>query len=168
VSLILPHINYGYVVFSTFDSVSQRRLNVAFNSCLRYVHDVARREHVSHLVPTIIGVSLATHLRIHHLTFLFKVLHIRHPCYLSFRFFGTAHTRSLIVTHHRSLAMGHSFTMGACGLWNSLPHRIKNECILSALWDWIFYLGFTELLILIAYFCCVFALIFGDVGMDQP
>jgi hypothetical protein len=64
VSLIMHHINYGNVVFSTVDSASQRRLNVAFNSCLRYVHDISRREHVSHLVPTIIGVSLATHLKV--------------------------------------------------------------------------------------------------------
>jgi hypothetical protein len=55
-----PHINYGNVVFSTVDSASQMQLNVAINSCLRYVHDIPRREHVSHLVPTIIGVSLAT------------------------------------------------------------------------------------------------------------
>jgi hypothetical protein len=72
---IMRHITYGNVVFSTVDSTSQRRLNVAFNSCLRYVHDIPRREHVSHLVPTIIGVSLATHLRIHLLMFLLKVLH---------------------------------------------------------------------------------------------
>jgi hypothetical protein len=113
---VTGNINYGNVVFSTVDSASQRRLNVAFNSC--------RREHVSHLVLTIIGDSLATHL-----TFLFKVLHIRHPCYLFtlFHFASSARTRNLIVTPHRSLAMGYSFTVGACGLWNSLPHRIKNE-----------------------------------------
>jgi hypothetical protein len=85
VSLILimsHHINCGNVVFSTVDSVSQRRLNVAYNSYLRYVHDIPCWEYVSHLVPTIISVSLATHLKIHLLTFLFKILHIRHPCYL--------------------------------------------------------------------------------------
>jgi hypothetical protein len=82
VSLIVPHINNGNVVFSTVDSASKRRLNVTFNSCLRYVHAIPRREHVSHLVPIIIGGSLATHLKIHLLTFLFKVVHIRHPCYL--------------------------------------------------------------------------------------
>jgi hypothetical protein len=129
VSLVIPHINYGNVVLSIVDSASQRRLNVAFNSCLRYVHDIPRREHVSHLAPTIISVSLATHLKIHLLTLLFKVLHIRHPCYLFtlFHFASLACTRNLIVTPHRSLAMGHSFTVGACGLWISLPRRIKNK-----------------------------------------
>jgi hypothetical protein len=77
VSLIMPHINNGNVVLSTNTT---SRLNVVFNSCLRYVYDILRGEHVSHLEPTIIGVLLAIHLRIHLLTFLFKVLHIRHPC----------------------------------------------------------------------------------------
>jgi hypothetical protein len=115
-------MNYGNVVFSTVDSASQRQLNVAFNSCLHYVHDILRQEHVSHLVPTIIGVLLATHLRIHHLTFLIKVLHIRHPCYLFtlFHFTSSARTRNLIVTPHRSLAMGHTFAVVACGLWNNV------------------------------------------------
>jgi hypothetical protein len=90
VSLIMPHINYGNVVFSAVDSALQRRLTVTFNSCLRYVHDIPRREHVSHLVPTIIGVSLATHLRIHLLMFLFKVLH---PCYfLTLFHFASVHS----------------------------------------------------------------------------
>jgi hypothetical protein len=130
-SLIMPDINYGNVVFSTVGSASQRRLNVAFNSSLRYVHDIPRQEHVSHLVPTIIGVSLVTNLRIHLLTFLFKVLHTRLPCYLFtlFHFTSSARTRNLIVTPHRALAMGHSFTVGTCGLWNFHPHWIF-------FWDW--------------------------------
>jgi hypothetical protein len=99
------------------------------------VNDILRREHVSHLVPTTTVVSLATYLRIHILTFWFKVLHIRHPCYLLtlFHFASSAGSWNLIVTPHRSPAMGHSFTVGACGLWISFPNRIKNE---RALWDW--------------------------------
>jgi hypothetical protein len=42
VSLVMPHINYGNVLFSTVDSASQRRLNDAFNSYLRYVHDMVK------------------------------------------------------------------------------------------------------------------------------
>jgi hypothetical protein len=47
VSLILPHIHYSNVVFSTVDSASHSVDFVAFNACLRYVHDISRREHVS-------------------------------------------------------------------------------------------------------------------------
>jgi hypothetical protein len=115
VSLIMPHINYGNVVLST-NTTSQ--LNVAFNSCLRYVHDISCQEHISHLVPTIIGVSLVTHLRINLLRFLFKFLHIRHPCYLVtlYHFASSTRVRHLIVTPHRFLDMSHSCSVGACGL----------------------------------------------------
>jgi hypothetical protein len=94
---------------------------------VRYVHDIPRRKHVSHLVSTNIGVSLATPLRIPLLTFLFEVLHYQHQCYLFtlFHFASSTSTRNITVIPHRSLAMGHS--IGACGLRNSLPHRIKNE-----------------------------------------
>jgi hypothetical protein len=111
VSLIMPNINYGHVVNSTVDSASQKRLSVTFNYFLCYINDISHWVHVSHLVPTTIGVSLA---RIHLLTTLFKVLHIRHPSYLFtlFHFAFSARTRNLIVTPHRSLAMGHSFTVG--------------------------------------------------------
>jgi hypothetical protein len=73
VPLIVPYYNYGNVVFSTVDAASQRRLNVAFVSCLHYVHKILQQKHASHLVPVIIAFSLETHLRIHLLTFLFKV-----------------------------------------------------------------------------------------------
>jgi hypothetical protein len=66
-----------------------------------------RREHVSHLVSIIFGVSLATHLKIRLLTFLFKVLQYGCLCYLLtfFHFTSSARTRNLFVTPHRSLAM---------------------------------------------------------------
>jgi DNA helicase TIP49 (TBP-interacting protein) len=34
-SLILPHVNYGNIVFADADSASQRRVGVAFKACLR-------------------------------------------------------------------------------------------------------------------------------------
>jgi hypothetical protein len=37
-SLILPHVNYDNIVFTGADSASQRRLGVAFEACLRYIH----------------------------------------------------------------------------------------------------------------------------------
>jgi hypothetical protein len=111
VPLIVPYYNYGNVLFSTVDATSKRRLNVAFVSCLHYVHKILRQKHASHLVPIIIAFSLETLLRIHLLTFLFKV-HL----FTLFHFTFSTRTRNLIVTPHRSFAMGYSFTMGACGL----------------------------------------------------
>jgi hypothetical protein len=93
VSFIMPHIGYGGIVYAGGDAASQRRLNMAFS--LRYIKSLRRLDHVSRYD------------RIQLLSFLYKVLHVRHPCYLFslFRFASSARTRNLVVPAHLSLAM---------------------------------------------------------------
>jgi hypothetical protein len=76
-------------------------------------------------MPTFISDPLVTHLRV-----------IRLPCYLFtlFHFASSARTKNLIVTPNRSLAMGHSFTVGACGILFHIGLRLST--LLGALWDW--------------------------------
>jgi hypothetical protein len=62
-------------VYAGVDAASQRRLNMIFKGCLRYIHSLRRLDHVFHLKSSAL---LAT---IQHLSFLYKVLHVRHPCY---------------------------------------------------------------------------------------
>jgi hypothetical protein len=120
-----------------------------------------------HLVPTIIGVSLATDLRIHILTFLFKVLHVR-PCYL-FTLFHFASHRSLPI-HSR---LGHVgcrilFHIGLkiSALWGALWVRTYFTWLLVTicyfLRDWIFFSsGIYWAFIPYCMFFCVFALSTG-------
>jgi hypothetical protein len=58
VSFILPHVNYGNIVFTSADSVSQRRLGLASKACLRYKHMKRRLDHVTHLESNVTGTSL--------------------------------------------------------------------------------------------------------------
>jgi hypothetical protein len=69
-SLILPHVNYGNIVFT--DSTSQRRLGIALKACLRYIHIRRRLDHFSHLKSTVTGTLLVANARI--LSFLYKIL----------------------------------------------------------------------------------------------
>jgi hypothetical protein len=73
------------------------------------------------------GASLADYARIQLLSFLHKVMHFRHPCYLFslFRFASFARTRNLVAPAHRSLAMSQSFVVLGCRTWNVLPYGIK-------------------------------------------
>jgi hypothetical protein len=50
VSLIMPNIGYGGIVYAGTDAASQQKLNIAFKACLRYIHSLRRLDHVSHLV----------------------------------------------------------------------------------------------------------------------
>jgi hypothetical protein len=126
-SLIMPHIGYGGVVYAGADAASQQRLHVAFRACLRYIHCLRRRDHVSHLETSVTGLSLSDYFRVRLISFLFKALHTRHPSYLFslFHFASSARTRNLVVPSHRSLAMARSFVVLGCRAWNSLPHDLK-------------------------------------------
>jgi hypothetical protein len=77
---------------------------MAFRACLRYIHSLRRLDHVSHLETSVMGASLADNARILLLSFIYKVLHVRHPCYLFslFRFASSAPTSNLVVSAHRS------------------------------------------------------------------
>jgi hypothetical protein len=62
VSLImpqLPHIGYGGTVYASAGAALQRRLEMAFRACLRYIHS-----HVFHLKTSVVGASLADYARI--------------------------------------------------------------------------------------------------------
>jgi hypothetical protein len=126
-SLILPHVNYGNIVFTGADSASQRRLGIAFKACLRYIHMKRRLDHVSHLESTVTGTVLVDNASIQLLLFLYKILYVRHPSYLFslFHFASSARTRNLTVPPHRTLAMSQSFVVLGCRAWNSLPHDVK-------------------------------------------
>jgi hypothetical protein len=126
VSLIMPNIGYGGIVYAGTDAASQQKLNIAFKACLRYIHSLRRLDHVSHLV-CYESAQLADFARIQLLSFLYKVLHVRHPCYLFllFRFASSVRTKNWVVPAHRSPAMSQSFVVLGCGLWNALPHAMK-------------------------------------------
>jgi hypothetical protein len=110
--LLCLSLDIGGIVYAG-DAASPRRLNMAFKACLRYIHSMRRLNHVSHLETSVMGASLADYARIQLLSFLYKVLHVRHPCYLFplFRFDLSARTRNLVVPAHRSLAMSQSFVV---------------------------------------------------------
>jgi hypothetical protein len=98
-------------MFTGADSATQRWLGVAFKACLRYIHMRRRLDHVSHLESTVMDNA-----RINFLSFLYKILHVRHPSYLFslFHFAPSARTGNLIFPPHRTLGMSQSFLVLGC------------------------------------------------------
>jgi hypothetical protein len=58
-TLIMSHIGYGGIVYANADVASQPRLNMAFRSCLRYIHSLRRLDHVSYLETSVLSALLA-------------------------------------------------------------------------------------------------------------
>jgi hypothetical protein len=88
----------------------------SIKACLRYIHMRRRLDHVSHLESNVAGTLLVDNARIQFLSFLYKILHVRHPSYLFslFYFASTARTRNLTVPLLRTLAMSQSFVVLGC------------------------------------------------------
>jgi hypothetical protein len=42
---LITQIGYGGIVYAGADAASQRRLNMAFRACLRYIHPLRRLDH---------------------------------------------------------------------------------------------------------------------------
>jgi hypothetical protein len=61
------------------------------------------------------GATLGISARIQLLSFLYKVLHVRHSCCSLFHFASSARNRNLVVTPHWTLAMSKLFVVEACG-----------------------------------------------------
>jgi hypothetical protein len=69
------------------------------------------------------GATLGIIARTQLLAFFYKVLHVRHPCYLFslFHFASPARTRNLVAPAHQTLVMGQS-----CGMISLYFNSLKN------------------------------------------
>ena len=126
-SLIMPHISYGSVVYCCPDAASKEKLERVFRACIRYLHRLKRRDSVEELASTITGVELEVYLKMRLLLFLHKIIHIRHPSYIfsMIHFSSSQRTRGLVPPVHRRLVMDRSFSVKAVQAWNSLPNPLK-------------------------------------------
>jgi hypothetical protein len=105
------------VMLTGADFALQRRLEVAFKACLRYIHMKRQPDHVSHLESTVTGTLLVDNARVQLLSFSYKILYVRHPSYLfsMFHFASSARTGNLT--------------------WNP-PHIVRLLWV-SHLWYWV-------------------------------
>lgn len=126
-ALILPHFIYCCEIFNGCSVASKHRLRVCFNSAVRFIFSVQSRDHISHLVPRVIGTNLDTYLNYRSLVLLFKVIQNQGPSYLyeKITFGRSARTRTIIIPQFTSRVMDQSFIVRAARLWNNLPMPIK-------------------------------------------
>jgi hypothetical protein len=93
-------------VFTGADSASLRRLGVALQACLRYIHITRRLDHVLHLEWTVTGTLLVDNA-------MFATVII---CFLCFIF-------------------RKSFVVLGCRAWNFLPHNMKRLPMQGCPWE---------------------------------
>lgn len=139
ISLVVPHFLYCDSLFSECSAQCKRRLEVCFNSCVRFIYGLRKYDSIGNKVMCIFGYSLFDYYNVRLARIVFKILLHGQPFYL-FRHFHYAHstrTRTLLMPAHSSSVVDNSFVVRSIRLWNSLPRAakfantfftFKNEC----------------------------------------
>lgn len=122
---LIPVLLYGCELFAKCDSKSTNKLNVVFNSVIRYVYGLRRFVGTSSHVKKLFGVSLENLMKIRVLLFLHKIIHTKKPSYLyeKIQFARSNRGQKVILPRHRCLVSEWHFYLNACRLWNILPQN---------------------------------------------
>jgi hypothetical protein len=123
--LLLPYFFNCDIVFSHLSSVDSRRLQVAFNSCTRYVFNLRRYDHLSTHRNELLGVPLFDYYDFRVLSFFFKLILSQRPGYLFADLIGARSVRTSNFIFP-SVSPGSSVLVRGIRLWNQLPLAIKN------------------------------------------
>ena len=126
-SLLMSHFVYGNVIFSKMDTETERHLKVCYNSCIRFIFNLRRFDHVSRFQSSIFGLSLEKFYDYQLLLFIFKLIKFKEPLYLyeELQFSRSNRTHNLLIPTHGTNYMGNSFVVRGARLWNALPHSLK-------------------------------------------
>lgn len=126
-TLLVPIITYTEAIYCKLDSLSQNKLQVAFNGMIRYIYGLRRYDHVSAYQNSILGCSLTQYLNARNCIFLHKIIYSKSPRYLyeKLQFAQSDRTFNLIVQPYNYTNSSRLFFTHAIRLWNSLPVNIR-------------------------------------------
>lgn len=110
--------------------VSKRKLNVAYNSIVRYVHGLRKYDRISAFSSTLYGVSFDNLCSIRVLLFLHKIIYSHMPNYLlsKLTFARSVRGKKLISLRCNSNVSEYHFFLHAVRLWNSLSPTLQLNC----------------------------------------
>lgn len=128
-ALIIPLISYGCEVFCKLDSLSLRKINVAYNSAIRYCFCRGRYERISSHAKLILGCSLNTYLDMRTIIFLRNLIVTKQPDYLYEKLAFTQSSRafSLVPPYFRVRHSESQFFVQSIRLWNRLPIHLRRS-----------------------------------------
>src|SRR5436190_4053755 len=133
--IVFPPFSYCNTVTNDMTVDLANKLQRCQNYCLRFVFDLRRNDHITHIYIQNFILKLAD-------VRLFKILKLLHltlisgkPEYLADKFkliseISARETRlassMLLIPHHWTSTYNKSFVVTACRAWNSLPNHIKS------------------------------------------
>lgn len=139
-ALILPHFISCDFLLTQASSVSYNKLKVALNSCVRFVFNLTRFQHVSHLQAKLIGCPFKNFGKMRCCLLIYQILKSQEPHYLfsKLRPLRSIRCRKFSIPRYRTAKRGNSFFIRGVAIWNSLPNSLtlqtseaafRRECI---------------------------------------
>lgn len=127
-TLLMPHFTYGDFIYTNATIGSLDRLRVALNACVRYVYNLSRFSHVSHLQASLLGCPFIKFYKFRSCMTLFKIIKTKTPDFLFSKLtpFRGTRTRNFRIPNHSSSYYSQSFFVRGVVSFNSLPNNIKS------------------------------------------
>ena len=133
-ALVLSHTNYGDLVFGPcLDVLSSSRVQKIQNSCIRFIYNLRRRDHVSHKLVELGWLNMHNRRKLHLASFVRRVLETGLPTYIRERLkhrvlvhdVDTRNAHLLDIPKHKTSIFKRSFSYSAVSVYNSIPQSIK-------------------------------------------
>lgn len=127
-SLLLPHFMYGTVFLLNASALSLDRLKIALNSCVRFVYNLNRYSHVTHLQPNLIGCRFDVFLKLRTCLTMFKIINSLTPTYLSDKLqpLQSNRNRNFLLPRFNTSHYRSTLFVQGINYWNELPSELKN------------------------------------------
>jgi hypothetical protein len=126
-SYVFPYFSYGEMVLFGMHEYNMDKLNKAFKAGVRYIYRLRKYDHISLVIPKVIGCSLNDYYTFRICLSIYKVLDTRMPLYLYMRFEKSNLLRNNILKlpKNKTRLLNSSFFVKGVGCWNSLPSSVK-------------------------------------------
>jgi len=127
--LLVPLLTYGCEVFCKLDSVNTYKVNLAFNSILRYIYKLRRFDHISPFSDTLLGCNILIFFNFRSLCLLVKIILYHVPPYLFnlLQFSTSSRSCTFILPRNSYTVTSRLFFTYIIKLWNSLPLVLKRS-----------------------------------------
>lgn len=139
-TLILPHFLTCDFLIMQISAIAFNRLKIALNACVRYVFNLSRFSHVSHLQNKLIGCSFENFSKLRCCQLVFMLTNNKCPDYLYNKLsqFRSERSKKFIIHRHHTAKYSKSFFVRGVCYWNTLPNELtlissgavfKRKCI---------------------------------------
>jgi hypothetical protein len=132
-SLIMPHFDYGDIIYQDLSGELTLKLQRAQNAAVRFIFNLRKYDHISESYNKLGWLKLDYRRKLHILSSFYNISRTHTPEYIANEFVSldSVHNRNtrgckkLLIPLHRTETLHNSYVITASKLWNSLPDNIK-------------------------------------------